>query len=375
MADNVFNEKKDYLIGARDEVVKRDNMAAELEKLKVQQKKITKSIASEEKSIADEIATTLKKRKQEISNSYDERLDDNRARKKKVSTKRDKKKNQRINERIEDETKDIRKNSRELEVEMKTLFKKNKVPSFCATKLYFIMFMPRGVTEILAMLLCCIIYFAGLPAAVTFIIKELVLSEKRDINMAFWCVLIVAVLVVLQLVIYFVTYNATKIKHGDVLKQGRSIRDKIKANKRQADAIKNSISKDKDESAYKLDAYDEKLANLDEEADAIGAEKQQALKAFEEDTKQLIINDINGRRLQLVENMKAEKKSIEANIAKLEKMYSDKVLQITNQYASFIGEELCREDKLSDIIAIMEEEQAETVSEAINLYKGQKSSK
>ncbi|MCM1272906.1 MAG: hypothetical protein NC225_09110 [Clostridium sp.] len=375
MAENVFNEKKDYLIGARDEVVKRDNMAAELEKLKTQQKKITKSIASEEKSIADEIAATLKKRKQEISNSYDERLDDNRARKKKVSTKRDKKKNQRINERIEDETKDIRKNTRELEVEMKTLFKKNKVPSFCATKLYFIMFMPRGIAEIFAMLLCCIIYFAGLPAAVTFIIKELVLSEKKDINMAFWCVLIVAVLVVLQLVIYFVTYNATKIKHGDVLMQGRSIRDKIKANKRQADAIKNSISKDKDESAYKLDVYDEKLANLDEEADAIGAEKQQALKAFEEDTKQLIIDDINGRRLQSVENMKAEKKSIEANITKLEKMYSDKVLQITNQYASFIGEELCREDKLSDIIAIMEEEQAETVSEAINLYKGQKSSK
>ncbi len=375
MAENVFNEKKDYLIGARDEVVKRDNMAAELEKLRAQQKRITKNIASEEKSIADEIAATLKKRKQEISNSYDERLDDNRARKKKVSTKRDKKKNQRINERIDDETKDIRKNTRELEVEMKTLFKKNKVPWFCATKLYFTMFMPRGIVEILGMLGCFIIYFAGFPAAVTFIIKELVLSEKKDINMAFWCVLIAAILVVLQLVNYFVTYNATKIKHGDVLRQGRSIRDKIKANKRQADAIKNSISKDKDESVYQLDAYDEKLANLDEEADTIGAEKQQALKAFEEDTKQLIIDDINGRRLQSVEDMKAEKKSIDANISKLEKMYSDKVLQITNQYASFIGEELCREDKLSDIIAIMEEEQAETVSEAINLYKGQKSSK
>ncbi|MDE6025873.1 MAG: hypothetical protein K2G45_10515 [Lachnospiraceae bacterium] len=375
MAENVFNEKKDYLIGARDEVVKRDNMAAELEKLRTQQKRITKNIASEEKSIADEIAATLKKRKQEISNSYDERLDDNRARKKKVSTKRDKKKNQRINERIEDETKDIRKNSRELEVEMKTLFKKNKVPSFCSTKLYYTMFMPRGIIEIFSMLGCFIVYFAGLPAAVMFLIKKFVLSEKQNINMAFWCVLIVAVLVVLQLVIYFVTYNATKIRHGDVLKQGRSIRDKIKANKRQADAIKNSISKDKDESVYKLDAYDEKLANLDEEADMIGAEKQQALKAFEEDTKQLIINDINGRRLQSVEDMKAEKKSIEENISKLEKMYSDKLLQITNQYASFIGEDLCREDKLSDLIALMEEEQAETVSEAINLYKGQKSSK
>lgn len=54
-------------------------------------------------------------------------------------------------------------------------------------------------------------------------------------------------------------------------------------------------------------------------------------------------------------------------------MYSDKVLQITNQYASYLGEEFCREDKLSDLIAIMEEGQAATVSEAINFYKGKTS--
>lgn len=66
----------------------------------------------------------------------------------------------------------------------------------------------------------------------------------------------------------------------------------MKANDRQADAIKNSINKDKDESAYNLDAYDEKLANLDAEADTIGAEKQEALRAFEADTRQLIIDEI-----------------------------------------------------------------------------------
>ena len=94
---------------------------------------------------------------------------------------------------------------------------------------------------------------------------------------------------------------------------------------------------------------------------------------FEAETKQLIIDEINGRRLQTVDDMKAEKKELEEKIAKGEKMYSDKVLQITNQYASYLGEELCREDKLSSLIAIMEEGQAATVSEAINLYKGKTS--
>lgn len=375
MPENVFNENVDYLISALKDVEKRDAMSAELNKMKAYQKKLSKNIATEEKSISDEIATTIKKRKQEISDSYDDRLDDNRARKKKVANKRDKKKNQRMNERISDETKDIRKNNRELEVEMKTVLKKNKVPTTCASSLYFIMFAAKGASEIGLMLLTYVIYFAGIPAGVMMLVKKLVLEDKKDINMAFWCVLIVAVLVILQFIIYFVVYNMTKVKHGDVIKQIRAIRDKIKANDKQMNAIKNSINKDKDESVYKLDAFDEKLADLDDEADDISEEKKSALKVFENETKQLIIDEINGRRLQTVEDMKAEKKELEDKISNGEKKYSDKVLQITNQYAPYLGEDLCKQDKLSDLIALMEDGQAETVSEAISLYKGQKSSK
>ncbi len=375
MPENVFNENVDYLIAALKEVEKRDAMAAELNKMKAYQKKLSRNIVAEEKSISDEIASTIKKRKQEISDSYDDRLDDNRARKKKVANKRDKKKNQRVNERISNETKDIRKNNRELEVEMKTILKKNKVPTTCASPLYFIMFAARGASEIALMLLVYLIYFAGIPTGIMLLVKKTILEDKKDINMAFWCVLIIAVLVIMQFIIYFVVYNLTKVKHADVIKQIRAIRDKMKANNKQMDAIKNSINKDKDESIYKLDAFDEKLANLDDEADNIGEEKQAALKVFENETKQLIIDEINGRRLQTLEDMKAEKADLEDKITKGEKKYSEKVLYITNQYAPYLGEDLCKSDKLNDLIALMEEEQADTVSAAINLYKGQKSSK
>lgn len=375
MAENAFNEKIDYLVDARSEVMRRDAMAAELDKLRANQKKLSRQIAGEEKSIADEIAVTLKKRKQEISDSYDGRLDDNRARKKKITAKRDKKKAQRMNERIEHETRDIRNNSRELEAEMNTLFKKNKVPSFCASKLYFTLFMPHGLDEFLSMICLMLVYLGGFPALIMLLVKKTVLSSKNNVNVAFWCVLIAAIVLIFNLVVFFVIFNATKIKHSDILKQGRSLRDKIKANKRQIDAIRNSINKDKDESVYKLDAYDEKLANLDKEADVIGAKKQDALKSFEEDTRQLIIDEINGRRLEKLDTMKAEKKELEEKITKGEKMYSDKLLQITNKYAPYIGEEFCKVEKLNDLISIMEEEGLETVSEAISYYKGQKSSR
>ena len=112
MAENIFNEKQDYIVAARDEVIKRDEYAANIDRMKQQQKKLSRSIASEEKSIADEIATTIKKRRQDIQSTYNDRLDDNRARKKKVANKRDKKKEERMDKRYHEETKSLRESDR-----------------------------------------------------------------------------------------------------------------------------------------------------------------------------------------------------------------------------------------------------------------------
>ena len=75
------------------------------------------------------------------------------------------------------------------------------------------------------------------------------------------------------------------------------------------------------------------------------------------------------------EEMKEEKANMENEIAAEEKRFSDQTLLIANKYAAILGEDLCRQDKLEDLIAIMQEGQADTVSEAIAVYKGQKASR
>lgn len=372
MADNAFNENQEYLIAARDAVKKRDDIAAQIEQLKNQQKKLSKSIASEKKSISDEISQTVKKRKQEITESYDKRLDDNRTRKKKVENKRDKKKAERINKRIEGETKHISRDTKDLQVEIKSLFKKEGVPRFCSKHLYYIMFSPKGFSEFLYMFVSFILYFAGVPAVVTVAFDKLVFEKKENINIAFWCVLVAAVVVIIQLLIYFVLYNTTKNRHSDAIKQGRCIWDKIKANKRQEKAIRNSINKDKDESQYKLDAYDEQMAALDDEADEIIREKQEALREFEEQTTGHITDEINNRRLPKLESMEGEKDKLEDEVEKNESMYSDQSMLVTKEYAPYLGEDLCKYERILDLISLMEDGQAATVSEAINIYKGVK---
>ena len=203
MAENIFNEKQDYIVAARDEVIKRDEYAANIDRMKQQQKKLSRSIASEEKSIADEIATTIKKRRQDIQSTYDDRLDDNRARKKKVANKRDKKKEERMDKRYHEETKSLRESDKDLKVEMQTLLRKYKLPSFCGKKLYFALFYARNVREFGLKLLTFIIGFGGIPGLVTFLVKKLVLDTKKDINVAFWCALIAAGTLIVLFLIYF----------------------------------------------------------------------------------------------------------------------------------------------------------------------------
>lgn len=177
-----------------------------------------------------------------------------------------------MDKRYHEETKSLRESDKDLKVEMQTLLRKYKLPSFCGKKLYFALFYARNVREFGLKLLAFIIGFGGIPGLVTFLVKKLVLDTKKDINVAFWCALVAAGTLILLLLIYFAIYSKTKLKHMDAMTQARSIRDKMIANKKQANAIRHSINKDHDDSQYNLDAYDEKMDNLDAEADAIGKE-------------------------------------------------------------------------------------------------------
>lgn len=370
MADRGFSERKEYLIKAKEELQKRDDIASQVSQLKSQTKKLNRNIASEEKSIADEINSTIKKRRNEILSAYDGRLGENRAKKKSVASKRDKKKEQRMGDRFDRETKHIRQNDRELRAEMHSLLRQNRLPSFCGKKLYFVMFDANGMEEFGLKIIAFLVYFAGIPGILTLLFKAMFLNEKKDINVPFWCTLIAAIFVVIMLLVYFAIYNKTKHEHKEVLEQARSIQDKINANKRQTNAIRSSIHRDTDESQYNLGAFDEKLANLEQEADAINSEKQDALKTFEDETIKVITDEVNGRRLQGLEDMKQQRDKKEQELSQMESAYQEQLQLIAEQYATSLGNDLCRKDRLDILIKLMEDGEARTVSEAIAVLKG-----
>lgn len=369
--DNIFNQNVDFLRQAKEEVVHCNQLEQKQKQLQEKEDKMRKAIVQEEKSINDEIASTIKKRKAEIENTYDTQLDASRKKMKKAQDKKNKEKSERVGQRMDEETAGVKENTRQLKTEMKTLFKKNHVPGFCRSDLYYILFMPKGVKEILLLLVFILIGLAGIPFGMYMLFSQVILVGKPIAAASYFMAIVIALTIVIVLGIYFLIFNLTKVKHRDTIAEGRKIRNQMIANDKNIRAIKNAINKDKDESQYELGEYDDKIQQFQSEMDAIAEEKQEALKEFEKTTKATITDEINGRRIGKLEDMKRQQQAVEEERNSIDEAAKEAALGITNKYSKYLGKNICKEEVLNDIINIMETEQIDTISEGIAIYKGE----
>ena len=371
MAENVLTGDYTVVQKMRNEFINRDNIDDMLIDIKDKKRAMDKEIAAEEKSINDEIKTTVKKRRNELEKKYDAQLSEIKSEEKKTSKAKEKEKGAKMDDRVSDETAGYVAASEDKEKELRKFFKQEGVPKFCASRIFYILFMPKGA-EIIQTLLFFIVFLVGLPGGITFAIRELVLKKNEAMSptmMTFWTVLIPAVWIILFLVIYFLIYIKVKTRHLDALREGRNIRNAISKDEKQIRDITKSIKKDDDESIYGLGEYDAKLSELSAKSEAISAEKKAALDQFDTETVQAITDDINGRRLGKLNEMKSEAEDLGQKIEATEEQQKNLALEISNKYGVFIGDDLCRTEVMDELLEIMNERGVVTVSEALEIYK------
>ena len=90
--------------------------------------------------------------------------------------KREKAKNKGMKERIAEETSELREHNRDLQIQMKTMFQKDKVPVFCRTTFYYSLYYARGLKERLIGFITFLICFLALPCGVYFLLPDLLRS-------------------------------------------------------------------------------------------------------------------------------------------------------------------------------------------------------
>lgn len=192
-----------------------------------------------------------------------------------------------------------------------------------------------------------------------------VLPEERIL----YLVLIYIITVVIFGGLYLLIGNYTKDKHSNTLKQVREIRHDIIDNKKKIKAIKRQIKKDRDESSYGLENFDEGLEKLDSELAEIALQKKEALLTFENTTIQVITSEIRKQYEEKLTTLKGENEAIIVKTTQAENKIKALTLKIASEYEPFIGKDLITLDRIQSLINIIEAGNATNISEAVQFNR------
>ena len=359
----VITDQTAFLMEAKDTLKELDDLKAYGERLLIEEKRLEKAIASEKKAVLDSITVTVKKRKEEISASYDKEMSKDQEKLKKIRAKREKAKNQGVKERIEGETAELTEDNRQLQLQIKTLFKQHRVPSFCNSSFYYSLYFTKGIREMLTFLFTILVCFLATPCGIYYFFapKELIYL----VAIYFGTIFIFGGS-------YFIINNMTKIRHLDALRQGRLIKNMIYVNHKKMKIITNSVKKDKNDAFYDLENFDDALAQLEGQITLTGKRKQEALSNFENVTKNIIADEITGNSQERIIQLEEQFTQTVDQLKETEATIKEQSIYITDNYEVYLGREFLQEEKLDKLIEIISSQQAVNISEAIQYYKNYK---
>jgi hypothetical protein len=327
----------------------------------LQEEMLEKSIADLEQAMKDEIQKTTKKRRQEISDTFDKQEDKLQTRIKRIREKRERSKNAKVSERIDAETSLIRAENTQLKLEAKAVFKQAHIPAFCNTKLYYALYSPSCFTDMLFILAVLSITLLLIPNGIYF----LLLPNDQIL----YLILTYVLTVVFFGGIYLILGNRTKGKYSQEIQKVRGIRAQLRANKRKIAVIRRNIRRDRDESSYGLQDYDVELAKLEQESAEVAAQKKEALGTFDNTTSAIIGTEIEATYINKLKAEREEYEKIKSASAKAEEKIKVLTIKIAREYEPFIGKELITLKQIDALINILQSGNATNISEAVAYYK------
>ena len=347
-----------FLADARDAVYRLNNDQATAKQLKEQGERQEKELAAAKKAVTDSVNQTIKKRRSEIDTSYDKEIAKGQERLKKARTQREKAKNKGMKERIAEETSELREHNRDLQIQMKTMFQKDKVPVFCRTTFYYSLYYARGLKERLIGFITFLICFLALPCGVYFLLPD------RKI----WYLVYFADIIIFG-GLYVTIGNRSRSRYHDALKQGREIRNLLSSNEKKIKVIVHSIEKDGNEDIYDLEKYDDEIACAQQELSDIAAKKKDAISSFENVTRNIIADEIEGNHRAEIEEKEQKLQEVNDSLAQLESSIRQQNIHITDTFGPYLGKEYLNTDKLLGLSKLIQSGTASNITEAIEMDK------
>lgn len=340
-------------IGAKEKV----------ESIKVTVKDLEKNIESIEKAVKEEIESTLKTRREAVELGFDKEIEIDQEKLKKIQADREKAKSKGIKERISTETSSLREDNKGMNSEIKAAFKSNKIPVFCNTGLFLALFMTKGLKDIFICIVTFSIIFLAVPASIYYFVP----------NIPVWSLIVAYfALAFIVITIYKLITDKIKIRHLDTIQELIKTKDKISENKRKINKIAHAIRKDKNEEMYGLGTFDEKKNLILNDIEKFEAKKSLALEDFNNSVKPNIIAEIEGKDRDRINAMKADFEKKSAALTDMENKVKEQRVYIASNYEAYIGNEFVTPERLEALSEIMNTGGADTIGQAIGVYKTKK---
>ena len=185
--------------------------------------------------------------------------------------------------------------------------------------------------------------------------------------------LIITYLIVIAAVagLYYLIIKATRKKNASAIASGRAVRYKMRQNNRKIQKIRKRILKDKDESAYNLGEYDNEIKDINNKIADINRQKAEAVAVFRSSTSNILANDVRQKHEKELEETKERYQTVHKECMQYEDQVKELSVGLANDYEVYLGKEFMDLSNLNKLITIMEDNQFNKISEAVDYFKKQ----
>ncbi len=354
-----------FFSGALQAIEETGGLKQEEEQLRAEEARTRSELEAEEKKLKSEIDRSIKERLNEINRTYDGEISKAKEELKKAQAKREKARNQSVKARIAEETKGPLEEAAEKERSMKEAFRKQHMPGFTSTKLYYSLFFPHRFADFLLLLFLIVICFIAVPCAVYF----LAVPEQWRNPVVMAAIYVVSILLFGG--IYIGISNATKTPpgHMEMLRMGRDTWDEVRAGKKAAKRIRKHIASDTDDGAYDLASYDDEIAQISQRLNEAVRKKQEAITNFETVNRNIITDELTQNARPRIEQLGSDHAVAARRLQEVSASRQTKTLAMADNYEVYLGKEFMTEDRIHALSDIMAEGNVRNISEAIEEYR------
>lgn len=322
-------------------------------------RKLEKELKQEMEALSKDIEKTVNEERKKAVSEEENIINTGNKRLKDVKNEREKAKDRGIKNRIENETHTLVEENRDLHRTIRKNLKENGLPAYCDTKWFYTIYCTQGGMEWLVKLAVFAICLIVIPGIVVSIVNP------------WWFLKIIlwVIVMVVFIVIYMTIYLLTKDKDNGVLEDVRTERYKISDNEKNIRKIKRDIKTDNDESYYNLEEFDSETLELQEKiAEAIEV-KNEKLREFEENKKSVIIDEVNAKHFDIIENKKDEINKKAEEYQKAIKLYNESSTLISEKYEKYLTKQYTNKLSVQKMIEFIQNGQAENVEQALEILK------